>query len=84
MMRDFKTPFFLNEKGNPDYVAGDTRCQENVMLNSFHHVYARLHNVLSDGVADAMVTNDQDELFMEARQINIAIMNHVGMFLMYF
>ena len=77
VVRDFKTPFFLNEKGRPDYVAGDTRCQENVMLNSFHHVYARLHNVLADGLAANMPTTDQNELFFEARQVNIAIMNHI-------
>ena len=29
----FKSPFFLNEQNHPDFVAGDTRCQENVMLN---------------------------------------------------
>ena len=60
------------------FIAGDTRCMENPMLNAFHHVFARLHNLLADGLADAMETTDQTELFFEARQINIAIMNHIG------
>ena len=77
VVADFKTPPFLNEQKRPDYVAGDTRCQENIMLNSFHHVYGRLHNVLADGLAATMPTTDQNELFFEARQVNIAIMNHI-------
>ena len=77
LVKDFKTPFFLNEKRQPDYVAGDTRCQENVMLNAFHHTYGRLHNVLADGLASSMDTNDQNQLFFEARQVNIAVMNHI-------
>ena len=77
-VKSFETPPFLNEKREPDFVAGDTRCSENMMLNSLHHTFARLHNNLADGLANAGVEMSEDDLFFEARQINIAIMNNIG------
>ena len=47
-------------------------------LISYHHIFARLHNHLADGLAAVMPTNDQNELFFEARQVVIAILNHIS------
>ena len=73
----FRTEPFLNEKGLPSPVAGDTRCAENVMLTSFHTVFARMHNVIAEGLKKVMDTDDMDHVFFEARQINIALLNHI-------
>ena len=71
IQRAFRTEPFLNEKGLPSPVAGDTRCAENVMLTSFHTVFARMHNVIAEGLKKVMDTDDMDHIFFEARQINI-------------
>ena len=77
IVSNFRTEAFLNEKAIPSPVAGDTRCAENVMLTSFHTAFARMHNFLAEGLKEQMDTDDMDHVFMEARQINIAIMNHI-------
>jgi len=77
IVSNFRTEAFLNEKALPSPVAGDTRCAENVMLTSFHTAFARLHNVLAEGLEKHMPTENMDHVFMEARQVNIAIMNHL-------
>ena len=68
---------FTPDKGLPSPVAGDTRCAENVMLTSFHTVFARMHNVIAEGLKKVMDTDDMDHVFFEARQINIALLNHI-------
>jgi peroxidase len=77
IVKSFRTEPFLNEKGLPSPVAGDTRCAENVMLTSWHTTFARLHNFLADGLKSVMDTNNDDHVFFEARQVNIAIMNWI-------
>ena len=77
IQHSFRTEPFLNEKGLPSPVAGDTRCAENVMLTSFHTVFARMHNVIAEGLKKVMDTDDMDHVFFEARQINIALLNHI-------
>ena len=77
IQHSFRTEPFLNEKGLPSPVAGDTRCAENVKLTSFHTVFARMHNVIAEGLKKVMDTDDMDHVFFEARQINIALLNHI-------
>ena len=40
----FETADVFNDKGHPEFVAGDTRVLENPVLSSFHTMFARLHN----------------------------------------
>ena len=47
------------------------------MLTSFHTVFARMHNVIAEGLKKVMDTDDMDHVFFEARQINIALLNHI-------
>lgn len=36
-----------------------------------------MHNVIAEGLRKVMDTDDMDHVFFEARQINIALLNHI-------
>ena len=36
-----------------------------------------MHNVIAEGLKKVMDTDDMDHVFFEARQINIALLNHI-------
>ena len=46
--QNFQTADVFNDKGHPEFVAGDTRVLENPVLSSFHTMFARLHNLAAD------------------------------------
>lgn len=48
IVNKFQTADVFNDKGHPEFVAGDTRVLENPVLSSFHTMFARLHNKAVD------------------------------------
>mgnify|MGYP003337643911 FL=1 len=74
---DFELPFFLNDKNLPAPVAGDTRCAENSVLSSWHTAFARFHNKIADELKSVMDDKTDEEIFLEARQINIGIYQNI-------
>lgn len=48
------------------------------MLTSLHTAFLRMHNKLAAGLKGVMEDATEDEIFMEARQINIAVFQHIS------
>ena len=48
----FETADVFNDKGHPEFVAGDTRVLENPVLSSYHTLFARLHNLAVDAFTE--------------------------------
>ena len=65
----FQTADVFNDKGHPEFVAGDTRCLENPTLSAFHTMFARLHNLAVDGMLaeNPEWRDDPARAFEEAR-----------------
>jgi hypothetical protein len=53
-------------------VSGDGRAGENVALTLMHTLYHREHNRLADALAGAHPDWDDEQIFQEARKLNIA------------
>jgi hypothetical protein len=54
------------------FVAGDRRANENIELMSQHTIFLRNHNRLADQIQDAFPTWTDQQVFQEARKLNIA------------
>ena len=59
------------------FVAGDVRANENAVLTSIHTLFVREHNRIADELAQAHPEWTDEQLFIRARQINIATMQAV-------
>ena len=59
------------------YVAGDDRANENPALTSMHTVFAREHNRIADELAAQNPDWSDQQLFDEARRINVAQMQAI-------
>ena len=46
----FKQPSTFNDDNFKDFIAGDTRVEENPYLASFHTIFVRYHNLMVDGL----------------------------------
>ena len=46
----FKQPSTFNDDNFKDFIAGDTRVEENPYLASFHTIFVRYHNLIVDGL----------------------------------
>ena len=73
----FTTQDFLNEQKVSPFVAGDTRCSENMQLSSWHTMFLRLHNIFADGLKPQMTQASDEDIFLEARQLVIATYQHI-------
>ena len=73
----FTTQDFLNEQKVSPFVAGDTRCSENMQLSSWHTMFLRLHNIFADGLEPQMTQASDEDIFLEARQLVIATYQHI-------
>ena len=69
----FETADVFNDKGHPEFVAGDTRVFENPTLSRFHTMFARLHNIAVDELVKLNPNWSSDRVFEEARLI---VMTH--------
>jgi peroxidase len=54
------------------FVAGDRRANENVELMSQHTIFLRNHNRLADQIQAAFPSWNDEQVFQEARKLNIA------------
>jgi hypothetical protein len=62
---------------NFNFATGDSRANENMQLTAHHIFWFREHNRLADKIAAAHLDWDDEEVFQEARAINIAQYQHV-------
>ena len=47
------------------------------MLSSFHTMFARLHNIIAENLKEQRPDLDEEEIFWEARQINIGAYQNI-------
>ena len=61
------------------FVAGDIRSNENPILTSVHTLFLREHNIIARELAEALpaLAEDEEELFLTARRINVAQLQKV-------
>lgn len=59
------------------YVAGDIRSNENIGLTSMHTLWMREHNRIADELADKHPRWSDEQLYQEARKINVAQMQAI-------
>jgi hypothetical protein len=67
-----KDPANLVEPNNQVFSAGDPRSSENMLINTFHVIFAREHNRLCDVYKLHHASWTDEELFQKARTIVIA------------
>ncbi|KAF0306654.1 Peroxidase [Amphibalanus amphitrite] len=80
-LRTSKRGNFLPRRGDPDdetleFLAGDGRVSENLLLSLFHTVFLREHNRVAASLAARHSWHDE-RLFEEARRLVIAEYQHV-------
>lgn len=75
--KNFKIENFLNEQRLGAFVAGDTRCSENVMLSSWHTMLVRFHNLAAENLKKEMTHKSSEDIFWAAREFTIAVYNHI-------
>jgi len=59
------------------FVGGEDRASENLALTSVHTLWMRSHNNLADGLRSRHRNWNDEQLYQEARKINLALMQHV-------
>ena len=47
------------------------------MLSSFHTMFARLHNIIAENLKEQLPDLDEEDIFWEARQINIGFYQNI-------
>jgi len=70
-------PLSVSESGRTEFIAGDTRANENSVLTSMHTLFVREHNRLASNLASAHPDWTDEQLYQRARQINIAQMQNI-------
>lgn len=70
----FNTAGLVNAPNtNPNFfIAGDHRANEHPVLTAMHTLFVREHNTLCDELSAAFPSMDDENLFQNAREINIA------------
>lgn len=59
------------------FVAGDTRCNENIALTAIHTLFVREHNRLCDNIKSSNPNYSEEEIFQQARRQIIALMQKI-------
>ena len=67
----------LPRGGNRQFMAGDTRANENPNLTALHLLFAREHNKVAGEVAEAFPTYDDEQIYQLSRHIVAAEMQAV-------
>jgi peroxidase len=67
----------LNEQGLPNFFSGDVRVMENVVLSTWHTMFARLHDIVVDELSEIDPEMDTETLFEEARLFVIAMIQQI-------
>ncbi|MBJ6611807.1 MAG: peroxidase family protein [Candidatus Thiothrix moscowensis] len=57
---------------NGQFIAGDGRSNENIGLASMHTLWVREHNRLADGLAQQHPEWTDEQIYQEARRVNVA------------
>jgi len=73
----FKQPSTFNDDNFKDFIAGDTRVEENPYLASFHTVFVRYHNLMVDGLRKQRPDWTKREVFENARMITISVFKNI-------
>ena len=66
------------------FQGGDSRTAQNLLLSTFHMVFTREHNKVARKLQKLNPTWTDENLFHEARRINIATYQHIGAYFCYF
>lgn len=59
------------------FVAGDVRVNQQPILQAYHLLYLRSHNIFATNLAKVNPNWSDERLFQEARRLNIAIYQHI-------
>ncbi|SEA10088.1 Animal haem peroxidase [Thiothrix caldifontis] len=62
---------------NGQFIAGDVRSNENIGLASMHTLWVREHNRLADEIAQKNPKMTDEQIYQEARKINVAQMQAI-------
>ncbi|QLQ31846.1 MAG: peroxidase [Candidatus Thiothrix singaporensis] len=67
----------MPENASGQYMAGDSRANENPALTSMHTLWVREHNRITDELAQQHPQWSDEQLYQEARKINVAQMQAI-------
>ncbi|MDQ5768915.1 peroxidase family protein [Thiothrix subterranea] len=62
---------------NGQFMAGDIRSNENIGLTSMHTLWVREHNRLADEIAQKNPKMSDEQIYQEARKVNVAQMQAI-------
>ncbi|WGZ93193.1 MAG: peroxidase family protein [Candidatus Thiothrix putei] len=62
---------------NGQFIAGDVRSNENIGLTSMHTLWVREHNRLADEIAQKNPSMSDEQIYQEARKVNVAQMQAI-------
>lgn len=65
----------LDKQGN--FLSGDARFRQTVMLSLMHSIFHRSHNVIADNLKLHNPHWGNDQVFLESRRLNIAFYQHI-------
>jgi hypothetical protein len=73
----FKQPSVFNDDNFKDFIAGDTRVQENPYLASFHTVFLRYHNHLATNLKKQRPDWTSRQVFENAKLITMSVYKNI-------